>query len=67
MEIILSARLILGIMGWFKLQDNRASDYINTHANKIDYGKMNNDRILNDLSNSEVNKNVLLGKYDREK
>ena len=65
MEIILSALFILGIVGWFKLQDGRASNHLNSHVGKIDYGKMNEDRILNDLSNSQVNQNILSGKYDK--
>jgi len=50
MEIILSVLFIAGIIGWFKLQDDRASNHLNSHVGKIDYGKMNEDRILNDLS-----------------
>ena len=65
MEIILSALFILGIVSWFKLQDGRASNHLNSHAGKIDYGKMNEDRILNDLSNSQVNQNIISGKYDK--
>lgn len=65
MEIILSVLFILGIVGWFKLQDGRASNHLNSHAGKIDYGKMNEDRILNDLSNSQVNQNIISGKYDK--
>lgn len=65
MEIILSVLLILGIIGWFKLQDGMASNYMNTHVGKIDYGKMNDDRLFNDLSNSQVNQNILSGKYNK--
>ena len=65
MEIILSVLFILGIVGWFKLQDGRASNHLNSHVGKIDYGKMNEDRILNDLSNSQVNQNIISGKYDK--
>ena len=67
MEIILSILSILGIIYWSKLQYNRASNYINTHINKIDYGKMNDDRIINDLSNQQLNQNILNGKYDSDK
>mgnify|MGYP001096319326 CR=1 FL=1 len=65
MEIVLSVLLILGIVGWFKLKDVKASNHLNTHAGKIDYGKMNEDRIMNDLSNSQVNQNIIDGKYDK--
>lgn len=63
MEIILSVLFLLGIWAWSKLQDNRTCNYTNSH--RIDYGKMNDDRLLNDLSNSEVNRNILSGKYDK--
>lgn len=65
MEIILSVLFIAGIVGWFKLQDSRASSHLNTHVGKVDYGKMNDDRIMNDLSNSQVNQNIINGKYDK--
>lgn len=65
MEIILSVLFITGIIGWFRLQDCRTSNYLNTHVGKVDYGKMNEDRIINDLSNSQVNQNILSGKYDK--
>lgn len=65
MEIILSLLFVAGMIGWFKLKDNRASNHLNTNAGKIDYGKMNNDRVMNDLSNSQVNQNIINGKYDK--
>lgn len=46
MEIILSVLFIAGIIGWFRLQDCRTSNYLNTHVGKVDYGKMNEDRII---------------------
>lgn len=66
MEIILSILLIVGIVGWFKLQDGRANNHLNNHVGKIDYGKMNKDRIMNDLSNSQINQNIIKGKYDKK-
>lgn len=65
MEIILSILLVSLIVGLSKLQDGRAGKHLNTHVGKIDYGKMNYDRIMNDLSNSQVNKNIINGKYDK--
>ena len=62
MEIILSILFLAGIYAYFKAKDVSATNYRNTHY--IDYGKMNNDRLLNDLSNSQVNQNTLNGKYD---
>jgi len=64
MEIILSVLFLIAIWGYFKLLDNKTCDYLNGHD--IDFGKMNDDRILNDLSNSQVNKNVLNGKYNKK-
>ena len=46
MGIILSVLFIAVIIGWFKIQDGRASNHLNSHVGKIDYGKMNEDRIL---------------------
>lgn len=65
MEIILSILLIVGIWGYFKNIENNASKHLNTHVGKIDYGKMNTDRIMNDLSNTQVNQNIINGKYDK--
>lgn len=62
MEIILSILFLLGIWAYFKIQETKACDYSNSH--KIDYGKLNNDRIINDLSNSQVNRNIIDGKYN---
>lgn len=63
MEIILSILFILGIVAYFKIQGARACNYSQTH--RIDWGKANNDRTMNDLSNSQVNQNILNGKYDK--
>lgn len=66
MEIIASILLILGIIGYFKIQDNKACNYMNTHVGKVDIGKMNHDRIMNNLSNYQVNQNLVNGKYDKK-
>ena len=57
MEIILSILFLSGILAYFKVKDVRASDYSQSH--QINWGKVNNDRVLNDLSNSQVNQNIL--------
>lgn len=62
MEIILSLLFILGIVTYFKVQDAKACNYSKVH--RIDWGKVNNDRVMNDLSNSQVNQNILNGKYN---
>ena len=63
MEIILSILFILGILAYFKVQDGRVGNYSQSH--QIDWGKVNSDRAINDLSNSQVNQNILNGKYNR--
>lgn len=63
MEIILSILFLIGIWAYFKNQDTKACNYSKSH--QIDYGKVNTDRIMNDLSNSQVNHNILSGKYDK--
>ncbi len=66
MEFILSALFLFCVFGLPNIiRGNRTTNYLNSHAGKIDYGKMNDDRIMNDLSNSQVNQNLLSGKYDK--
>ena len=63
MEIILSVLFILGIWAYFKAQDAKACNYSQSH--QIDWGRVNYDRAINDLSNSQVNQNILNGKYNK--
>ena len=63
MEIILSVLFILGFWAYFKVQDGRACSYSQSH--QIDWGKVNSDRAINDLSNYQVNQNILNGKYNK--
>lgn len=66
MEFILSIALIFcvfilpGI-----ISENKACNYMNTHVGKVDLGKMNTDRIMNNLSNYQANQNLINGKYDK--
>lgn len=62
MEIILSVGFLVAIWLWFKYQEGKASDHCNTH--EVDWRKVNEDRTMNDLSNSQVNQNIINGKYD---
>lgn len=62
MEIILSVLFILGFVAYFKSKDVSAHNYSQSH--QIDWGKANSDRVVNDLSNFEVNQNILSGKYN---
>lgn len=63
MNIILSILFIFGICGYFKVQDAKVCNYSRSH--NIDWGKVNTDRTINDLSNSQVNQNILNGKYNK--
>lgn len=63
MEIILTIILIVSIWIYGKVQELKATNYCNSYH--IDWGKVNNDRIMNNLSNSQVNKNIINGKYDK--
>ena len=63
MEIILSIIFLVGIWAYFKVQDGRACNYSQSH--QIDWGRVNYDRAINDLSNSQVNQNILNGKYNK--
>jgi len=63
MEIIASIGLIVFVWAWFKAEDNRANKHCRNHD--VDWVKVNEDRIMNDLSNYQVNQNIANGKYDR--
>ncbi len=63
MEIIASILFLIGIWAFYIFQETKACNYSKTP--QIDYGKVNNDRIMNDLSNSQVNRNILNGKYNK--
>lgn len=65
MEIIFSIFLLLGSCFYYRCIDNKASDHCNTY--KVDWKKVNEDRIMNDLSGSQINKNITSGKYDSGK
>lgn len=62
MEIILSVLFIAGIWAYFKAQETKACQHSKNYM--VDWGKVNDDRIRNNLSNHEVNKNIASGKYD---
>lgn len=63
MEIIISVLFLVGIWAYFKSLDKKANDYQNNH--EVDFGKMNDDITINNLSNSQINKNTLNGKYNK--
>ncbi len=62
MGIILIILLILGIASYYKIQDINTKNYIQLH--KIDWGKVNEDIIMNDSHNFRVNHNILSGNYN---
>lgn len=62
MEIILSALFLVVIWACCKAQGVKAHNYSQSH--QIDWGKVNSDRVVNDLSNSQVNQNILGEKYN---
>lgn len=65
MEIILSVLFLLGFYLYYRWLDGKTSEHCNTHS--VDWRKENEDRIMNNLSNSQVNRNILNGKYDSGK
>ena len=63
MGIVFSVLFLLGFWIYYKSVDNRASNHCNTY--QVDWEKVNEDRIKNNLSNTQVDKNIFKGKYDR--
>jgi hypothetical protein len=61
--MIESILLIVFICAWVKAGERSANKYCNKH--EIDWEKVNEDRTMNDLSNSQVDRNILSGKYDK--
>jgi hypothetical protein len=59
--MIESAILIAVLWAIWKYNDYKVTRYMNTHH--IDYGKMNDDRRMNDLSKEESNRRMLNGEY----
>lgn len=62
MDMIFGIILLIGIWGYHKWKEEQARNHCNTY--RIDYRKLNDDQIMNNLSNSQVNQNILSGKYD---
>lgn len=65
MEIILSILFLVGIWAYFRAQEAKACQHYNNY--RVDWGKVNDDRIRNNLSQSQLNKNISNGKYDTGK
>lgn len=62
-SMIESIILIVLIWVWVKAEERSANKYCNRHD--IDWRKVNEDRTMNDLSNSQANKNIVNGKYNK--
>lgn len=65
MEFLLSILFIGGFILYGKIQDWNADSHCNTY--QVDWGKVNDDRRMNNLSDTQVNKNIASGKYDTGK
>lgn len=61
MEIIFSVLFLLGFWLYYKCVEESAIDYCNKY--EVDWGKVNEDRTKNNLSNSQIDRNISLGKY----
>ena len=58
MEIILSVLFIIGFILYCNAKEANA-------YRQVDWGKVNDDRIKNNLSRSQVNQNIMSGKYNK--
>ena len=63
MEIIATILLIVGLWIFYKIGEIKACNYSQSH--QIDWEKVNHDRAINDLSNSQVNQNIINEKYNK--
>lgn len=62
MEIILSVLILVGFWMFHRDLEKGVSNHCNNY--NVDWGKVNEDRIMNDLSGNQVNMNISTGKYD---
>ena len=65
MEIIGSVLFLTLIWGFYRMLDIRARNYSITH--KIDWKRVSDDRTFNNLHESDINRNMLKGKYDAKR
>lgn len=65
MEILATIGLIVGVWLYYKIKEEQTIAHSNTYD--VDWGKVNEDRIMNNLSQSQINDNIVNGKYDRGK
>lgn len=64
MEFILSILLIIGVLVMSKSTEWKFDSYTPPQGQRIDYNKQSYDRIVNNLSNEQVMKNTMNGKYN---
>lgn len=64
MELILGL-ILIGVV-WFlsTSTDRKFNNYMPPQGQRIDYNKQSYDRIVNNLSNEQVMKNTMNGKYN---
>lgn len=62
MEIILTILFLAALFLLPKISENKATNHCKSYH--IDYGKVTDDRLMNHLSNAQINKNIIDGKYD---
>lgn len=65
MEIIFSVLFLFGFWAYYRSIDHSASNHCNKY--NVDWKKVNEDQVKNNLSNSQVNKSIARGKYDAGK
>lgn len=58
MEIILSVLFIIVFIHYINAKEANA-------YRQVDWGKANNDKLMNDLSNFQFNQNIMSGKYNK--
>lgn len=64
MEFILSVLLIIVVWAMSKSTEWKFNNYTPPEGQRIDYNKQSYDRIVNNLSNEQVMKNTMNGKYN---
>lgn len=64
MEFILSILLIIVVWAMSKSTEWKYDNYMPPQGQRIDYNAQSYDRIVNNLSNEQVMKNTMNGKYN---
>mgnify|MGYP006967123365 CR=1 FL=1 len=64
MELLLGIGLIIVVWAMSKSTEWKFDNYTPPQGQRIDYNKQSYDRIVNNLSNEQVMKNTMNGKYN---